>query len=292
MMGDQKYTFGFRNREQIKHQLNAQQDNNSTFTCRSCSHEISSNADICEHCGDWQLLGNCCFCYTPVKTGQKFCGSCGNPPEGIRCYQCGTHSYFSFCPRCDATLAKDAKPFLESIQQSDSFLILKDLSDKIAFDIQNERNNIVIEDIKPTYKHLNEYLNKDEEVFKPAPQQNSFIFKNKIKDVSEELKKAEMLRISSSNTKNIIEEEKELRQKISALQNKLFSDNQSARKYYTALKLVLPQLVVINEKRLVGWLCNLSNTIHNGPSDCCEPNLGGTWIYEDKRTYNTEYKDH
>ena len=66
---------------------------------------------------------------------------------------------------------------------------------------------------------------------------------------------------------------------------------QMQRNYYSARK--LPVLRKSVSKAPVCWVCNLCGCQHNQPSECAQPELGGTWIYEDVVTVTKtfEYQD-
>ncbi len=65
---------------------------------------------------------------------------------------------------------------------------------------------------------------------------------------------------------------------LEEVRNKTFSNNQEARRFYGALKILLPKII---EKQVpAGWLCNAYGCTHtDGPQGCADPSMGGTWIY-------------
>lgn len=66
---------------------------------------------------------------------------------------------------------------------------------------------------------------------------------------------------------------------------------QMQRNYYSARK--LPVLRKSVTKAPVCWICNLCGCHHSHPSECAQPELGGTWVYEDVVTVTKtfEYQD-
>ena len=265
-----------------------QQDNKCL--CPYCGHGVKVTADICEHCSKWLLDGKCCFCYAEVKPGQKFCRECGNPPTGIICPQCQTLSQFDFCPACDTAVSKRAKPFLEAFQQSPALLELMQLgksADEASTDSKTKASGT---DAPTQLQQLKAYLSKFDQRVEKQPQPG-FSFNNKNTDASEALEKTSALDHEMPKP-DVAALEQELMQKIAMLQKQTFSDNQSARMFYAALKVMLPELVKTKEKRLKGWLCNYANVVHQAPHQCCEPNLGGEWLYESYTTYDTIYTEH
>ena len=70
-------------------------------------------------------------------------------------------------------------------------------------------------------------------------------------------------------------------QLLEETRNKTFPNNQEARKFFGALKILLPQ--VIQKRNPTGWRCNAYYNLHaGGPQECSATCSGGTWIYETK----------
>ncbi len=279
-------------REQQKQQARAStaQDQQDTgCQCPSCGNAVRPTADICEHCGQWLKDGQCCFCYTEVRAGQKFCRECGNPPLGITCPSCNTFSHFDFCPTCNTAVSKRAAPYLEAMKQSPLFAELFALSRK-AGEVSSEAVNKETSSVDQL-NSLKAYLQQFDQSTDVKNQTPGFTFQNNNIDASEALEKA-------AKQENIIQKQDtsaadlELMKKIALLQQQTFTDNQSARMFYTAIKVMIPELVKTKEKRLTGWLCNFAGVIHAAPHECSEPNLGGEWQFETYTTYGTAYSEH
>ena len=66
---------------------------------------------------------------------------------------------------------------------------------------------------------------------------------------------------------------------------------QMQRNYYSARKLPVLRKSVTTAP--VCWICNLCGCHHSHPSECAQPELGGTWVYEDVVTVTKtfEYQD-
>jgi hypothetical protein len=61
------------------------------------------------------------------------------------------------------------------------------------------------------------------------------------------------------------------------LQQRQFKTNQEARRFFGALKVLLPTIV----RRPVGWRCVAFDYVHpDGPQGCGDPSKGGEWIFE------------
>jgi len=251
-------------------------DNQSQHKCNNCGFGITPIADICENCGEWQLKGKCNFCYAEVEEGQRFCSECGNPPTGITCGFCGTLSHFDFCPKCNAGLTRQSTETVQMIANSVEFQnVVNALAESGDIDETGAPNEQGIDTLK-------NYLNKFTE--KKTKKKSSFSLNDKPgANAEENLKSLEQTKKNIST-----EEQKELDRKhkeslamklLEDTRAKTFPNNQEARKFFGALKILLPQ--VIQKKNPKGWRCNAYYNLHTGgPQECSATCSGGTWIYE------------
>jgi hypothetical protein len=245
--------------------------------CINCGWGVSETADICENCGEWLLKGKCNFCYTEVEEGQKFCSECGNTPDGIHCPSCGTLSHFDFCPKCNASLTEQARETINLIINSIEFQNLNKINESEIFSTKETEKQSDIE-----LKNLESYLSKFTE--QKHKKKNSFSLNDnsnvKIEDnitnmehsrqaiAKEERRKVELQQAEIQALK-LLEESR----------SKTFSSNQEARKYFGALKILLPKVVQTRVPK--GWTCNAYGCFHpGGPQECADPSLGGTWSYD------------
>lgn len=271
MAANQSFQELFRFQEPQQHQ--ALRDSREGEQCPSCLAAVKPGADICESCGEWLLPGKCNFCYAEYKRDQKFCGNCGNPPGGIACKNCGAHSHFDFCPKCNEPLSRKAAPSLQALLDSPEVQMLKDIKQAARAPETSAKTTPADQ-----LNQLNAYLKNDHQASAKTPA-NRFNFTGDNKDFSKDLE------ASQQSMQKILEENKTvddtlLKMKIKELQKKAFSDNQAARLYYTSIKIMLPQLDAC--KSFLGWKCNYANFIHYaGPSDCACPSMGGHWVCKD-----------
>lgn len=265
--------------------------------CGHCRHIVSAMADICEDCGSWQLPGQCCFCYAPAEPNQKFCAECGNPPTGIVCASCSIHSLFDYCPNCHTSLTEQAAETLTFIQQSAEFQEVLQLHASVLQLIEQGGSQATIDARQQQLaQRLNEWNAFYERVQQQRQQQrptrrnpaggNGPGFDlhaaqtNSLQLAAEQQRMAQQ---AEATRQQLLQAEAEQLNRISAMQQKLFADHQSARRYHDSLRLLIPSLVPKTKKvkRVTGWLCVAYNVLHpEGPCECGNPSLGGSWQYE------------
>jgi hypothetical protein len=104
----------------------------------------------------------------------------------------------------------------------------------------------------------------------PAP-----LFAQGVDDVIQAVQKAEKEQIEVSKL-------------IKELQQRQFKNNQEARRFFGALKVILP--IITKTRKPIGWRCYAYNNVHpEGPQGCAKPEAGGEWIFE--TTTTTEIKE-
>lgn len=273
----------FLNREQKKNDFIQQSQSADEETleqqkCSNCGWGVTATADICENCGDWLLKGKCNFCYTDIEEGQKYCSECGNPPTGITCKSCGTLSHFDFCPKCNSPQTEQAQEIIQEISNSSEFQHVTNLS------ITESQSGTEVSNT--SISQINIYLSK----FNQKPKrEKSFSLEtdNKIEDnikATEESSK----KVKSEQSKIAEQEQKELEaiKLLKEIQNRKFANNQESRRFFGALKIILPQ--VITKRKSLGWICNAYGCTHDAPQDCANPSMGGTWIYETSTEISTQ----
>lgn len=235
--------------------------------CPRCGATISENADICEACGEWLLEGQCKFCYAPLEEDAKFCAECGNPVDGVECPQCHNISYFDFCKYCNIPLTEQAIQTIENLRDSKE---LRELID--ALQHQQRPTGTSPEQIE--LQKMKEYVQKFEQ---PRIKRNRFTL----------LSKEETDRLDT-RIQQIQQEKRSQHEKgkgitpdvLRRMQQKKFANNQEARRFCGALKVLLP--AIIKKKVPAGWVCNICHVFHpDGPQGCAVAYGGGRWIYDE-----------
>lgn len=102
----------------------------------------------------------------------------------------------------------------------------------------------------------------------------------------------EAARPSSAEMEALKEEQKK---KICSLNEKLRSmipppgsTPKEQMMFYSARKVAVTTSYVTRVR--TGWLCNYCGCTHDKPIECTKPELGGHWIYEERKLTFTEYK--
>lgn len=270
--------------------------------CPNCNSVARPFADICEECQKWLLKGQCMFCYAQIEEGQKFCGECGSSASGIECPQCGEVSIFDFCKNCRIPLSNQAKDAMQETTGSEIFQEMSALVEEIV-SIPNVVN--VTEPAKgkqtTNTKEYDDYLKLKayrESLDKPSLKQNDKkqekpFFSQSHKDqinklyleVKEEEERLERARQDEQRKRKEAEEKKrqlleELNKVMKKFENKTFSTQQEARRFYMSILAQFPAEVVADKGLSIGWRCNAYGVLHLGPTDCGGPGAGGVWVFE------------
>jgi len=255
-------TCGNENEQEAKYCSECGESLQPAGQCPKCGASILPGADICEVCGEWLLEGQCKFCYAPLEEGAKFCGECGNPVDGVVCFQCGMLSIFDFCKHCGIPLTPQAHQMIKALHESEEFQsLLREVSST-----------------PPTPG--------------PAPADEELQFLEQWRQFKAQWSKGRQKRqgFNLGDVKEIVErvqdiepaqEAKPPASAMEKLQQRHFKTNQEARRFFGALKVLLP--TIVKTRVPLGWRCVAYDCFHpEGPQACADPSKGGVWIFEDK----------
>lgn len=245
--------------------------------CPSCGHPTKAGADICENCGAWLLEGLCTFCYAELESGAAFCHECGNPTKGVACHSCGKLSIFDFCTHCNLPLTVQARESMEELSQS------------LERAMQRIEKEMSLSDALESKAEVHEG-----EQDKQAFSWDRFLEKNLDNLVKE--KKEELKRKTDEEKKEELMQAV-LEKALEEIQHQTFSDQQTARRHYGALKVLLPTITLVKVKKKItlGWRCYAFDVVHpHGPQECAEPHRGGEWIFDtiEEDQQQTNFEEH
>jgi len=225
--------------------------------CPKCGAKVvSSDADICEVCGEWLLEGKCKFCYADIEEGAIYCAECGNPVAGVICPQCGRISYFDFCKYCDIPLTGAAQDIIKKMQDTSQ-------EQKEIFNSNQEARRFYMAQKFIMNMQNIQFVQKDES--------------NDIHDLKSYLKKIENKgEKRKTYTPLFSQKQKESIKKIDEVANKEIERQEEEKRRRLEEERRKREE---ERKRHSGWRCNAYGVVHlNGPSGCSAPSRGGHWV--------------
>lgn len=274
-------------------------------SCVRCGVPIQADWEICPHCGQSLHAELCSFCGASMEADDSFCPDCGNPRTGIICPDCNTLNFRGFCRKCNRPLNEMAMQEMQKAKHDPVFqemlALAQELADLEERILDTPSGEISEEDSEPPQLELSEADKKLIQQYKDL-----FAGSGSLEEISipkpEPLKEAPVqarpkiqLNVKRVELDEAKQSYKEKLEEMRSLMEKLRPEGdmtpQMQRNYYSARK--LPVLRKSVSKAPVCWVCNLCGFQHNQPSECAQPELGGTWIYEDVVTVTKtfEYQD-
>lgn len=202
-----------------------------------------------------QPEGECGFCGASTVPGQIVCDECRMPLDGIVCPVCGTLNYRSFCSRCNAPLNRAAEAAVEKAKKDPVFQQVSSLIEK-ASRLKKQISGESAGSSEGTLEFLKMFSSNI--AFTEAADsglQEEYL--QTVKDIEDLF--AQMLPPAGSTP-------------------------QQQFNYYSARNIAVTTVLQkeVRIKSPVEWICNYCGCHHKQPSECVEPFLGGTWVYEDK----------
>lgn len=265
----------------------------SALRCPHCGGDIEASFVICPHCGRSLTPEKCSFCGAAMKPTAKFCTKCGQPREGIKCPECGTLNSRNFCRKCNAPLTSMAQKAIEAAKKDPAFKIIQAKADELAelhAQIEELRNNQAADTTPPELtdedkRLLDEYADILASIGATKPQKKE----QKRKKEPEKRKQYADTTVSLDEIMKAYKEKAaEMNEALAALTPPPEYTPEQQRDYYSARKVATK--VVTYDADMTGyrpsvWCCNFCGCLHNCPSDCTRPELGGTWIYTTPEEY-------
>ena len=274
-------------------------------SCVRCGVPIQADWEICPHCGQSLHAGLCSFCGASMEADDSFCPDCGNPRTGIICPDCNTLNFRSFCRKCNRPLNEMAMQEMQKAKHDPVFqemlALAQELADLEERILDTPSGEISEEDSEPPQLELSEADKKLIQQYKDlfagsgSLEEISIPKPKPLKETPVQARPKIQLNVKRVDLDEAKQLYKEKLEEMRGLMEKLRPEGdmtpQMQRNYYSARK--LPVLRKSVSKAPVCWVCNLCGCQHNQPSECAQPELGGTWIYEDVVTVTKtfEYQD-
>ena len=242
----------------------------------------------------------CPCCGTEIGPSDAFCAECGNQLEVfVTCPCCGEQAIRdrdSFCANCGTPLQPSNKAdeslatVNESVPRSESPEVIKAKQDR-----QKQRELFCREKERQITTGSNDVSDSNTATLRASIKADPKILESLKKNMSkalslEELKVAE----AEKKAKLALEEEQSRLRVLNDLNGKvitLSAENvELRRKNHEAIQanaeLDSKYKKILEEKarlektgRKPLWKCNYCGNLHNDPTDCVQPELGGTWVW-------------
>ena len=252
--------------------------------CPGCGAALRPGGEFCPHCGA-SLVPYCTFCGADIPAGEDECPECGMSRKGVICPRCGTLNVRAYCRKCNEPLTPAARKELERAKKDPVFLKAAELAVKLA-ELEQELQGTDGEDAADDARELPPDILRLKELLAsassgkaagaaPAPKPKAAPAKPAGKRKSREELQAEYARMKA-----------ELNATLRSMVPPAGSTPQEQRNYYSARKVTVVQKV--RGSTPIAWVCNYCGCRHSQPSECVEPQLGGTYIYDEKFTEVTK----
>lgn len=264
--------------------------------CPFCGQPVRAGAAVCLHCGRALVPGKCSFCGAAMKPSARFCTQCGQPREGLLCPVCGTLNARNFCRKCNAPLTEMARQAVAAAQEDPAFRLVQAKAAELAVlhdRIEKLRKTDGRSESSPELSEtdralLDEYARVLQSVGASAPVQPPV----QEKETEARVQYADAVLSLDEIMTAYREKVAEMNAALSAMVPPPGFVPEQQRDYYSARRVAS----VHTEYDLSGyqptvWKCNLCGALHNCPSECAEPQLGGTWVYVTPEQYIEENGD-
>ncbi len=246
--------------------------------CPNCNALVKKTWEFCPQCGH-SLADYCTFCGADIPGGAQECPECGMPRHGVSCPRCGTINARAYCRCCNEPLTIAAKKELERALKDPKFIKAAQLAVKTAeleAMLKQAMEEEVIEDVVPS-SALSPEVRRLRELMGSINQYTPASGGGGGGDDGESWED----RIAAMKAQ-YLSAKAELAAALEALAPPEGSTPQQQRDYFSARKVPTVTTKTIKAKDPCAWVCNFCGCWHNKPSECAEPWLGGTWIYDTK----------
>lgn len=215
-----------------------------------------------------------------MEADERFCPDCGSSRDGIVCPNCGTMSRHSFCSHCNTPLNDVAREAVRQAKADPAFQRAEQLAAELAeLEKQIESGGI-------PKAELDTSLNAEA---RQAASRYSSLFAGvsslKVPDAPAKTQSRPQGKVLTGNLlQQAIEtyraKAKELQDTISSMLPPPSATPEEQRNFFCARKIMTTEMRATRQE----WVCNFCGCHHQQPSECAEPELGGTWIFVNQPT--------
>lgn len=258
--------------------------------CPYCGDDIKASYAICPNCGRSLTPDKCSFCGAAMKPGAKFCTHCGQSREGVVCPECGTLNARNFCRKCNTPLTAMAQKAMEAAKADPAFKAVQAKAEELAElharieELRNGGGESVAELSDADKALLDEYADilGSMGAYKPQPKTQSA--------PAPQAARRQYTDGGAPSLDDIMkaykEKAAEMNAALAALVPPADYTPEQQRDYFSARKVIRTHTQAdLSEYNPSLWCCNYCGCLHNNPSECAEPELGGTWIYQSPEEY-------
>lgn len=265
--------------------------------CPFCHAVVSPLFVICPSCGRSLTPEKCSFCGAPKRPTAKYCTHCGQPSQGVICPQCGTLNSRNFCRKCNHPLTPMAQRALEAAQTDPAFRRVKAKADELAelhTQIEQLRNNAPGEEQIELSQQDKALLDEYADLLGMIGSQPST--EHKSESVAPARKQYALSTVNIDDLlKAYKEKAAEMNEALAALTPPPEYTPEQQRDYFAARKVatvVTETTCDMSAYNPTQWRCNFCSNLHDTPSECAHPELGGVWEYISVEEYiSTHAKD-
>lgn len=280
--------------------------------CTACGAAIEPGMEICPVCGH-PLTSACTFCGSPMPAGASECPECGNSRQGIVCPDCHVLNFRSFCRKCNRPLNPMALYALEQAKQNKHVLRAVKLREDIAQadeEIAQLEAALAMPEPEPertldasarvsdaARRLLDEFASLDvaapqtesapaapapsvTQTPAPAPTLSTAPGPAPAPAQTAPSRREQMKARLAALKSRRAELDAEFRDELSAMIPDPSDPPAIQRNNLCAFKYAYETTstkVVVKDSRF-GWDCNYCHFLHQQPSECAYPQLGGTWM--------------
>lgn len=247
-------------------------DKSAGTGCPHCGAELDGQYEICPVCGH-KLVDYCTFCGAPMRPEDIDCPECGMPSEGVVCPSCNIRNHRPFCGQCGQPLSRAARAAVEKAKKDPKVQETARLLMKIQ-ELEAE-----LESAQPDAQ--------EEEQAEPTESEKKFrALMEKVGFTPASAPKPSKRKIGRTRQEIMAEYQQTMEDAAKVMEEMLppaGATPQEQRNYYTARKVAVMESVQVQWRGIpiqetMGWECNYCHCLHDNPSQCVRPDLGGQWV--------------